>query len=88
LSKNLFNLANYHAHQYFLKNSKKLSFNQLYHLGSKTSNYLALPTKVSKQIIRRDELPKYSEEKPFFKGKRVARGLDKMGTNQLSNADV
>ncbi|MCA2678311.1 MAG: transposase, partial [Microcystis sp. M038S1] len=53
LSKNLFNLANYHYRQYFFENSQKLSFNQLYHLVSKTSDYLALPTKVSKQIIRR-----------------------------------
>ncbi len=51
LSKNLFNLANYHYRQYFFENSQKLSFNQLYHLVSKTSDYLALPTKVSKQII-------------------------------------
>ncbi len=50
LSKNLFNLANYHYRQYFFENSQKLSFNQLYHLVSKTSDYLALPTKVSKQI--------------------------------------
>ncbi|MCA2830488.1 MAG: transposase, partial [Microcystis sp. M086S1] len=55
LSKNLFNLANYHYRQYFFENSQKLSFNQLYHLVSKTSDYLALPTKVSKQIIRRLE---------------------------------
>ena len=55
LSKNLFNLANYHDRQYFFENSQKLSFNQLYHLVSKTSDYLALPTKVSKQIIRRLE---------------------------------
>ena len=45
LSKNLFNLANYHYRQYFFENSQKLSFNQLYHLVSKTSDYLALPTK-------------------------------------------
>jgi len=53
LSKNLFNLANYHYRQYFFVDHKKLSFNQLYHLVSKSSDYLALPTKVSKQIIRR-----------------------------------
>ena len=38
--------------------------------------------------LDRDELPKYGEEKPLFKGKRLARGLYKMGTNQLLNADV
>ncbi|NEQ76859.1 MAG: IS200/IS605 family element transposase accessory protein TnpB [Okeania sp. SIO2C9] len=53
LSKNLFNLANYYYRQYFFENKKKLSFNQLYHLVSKTDDYQALPTKVSKQIIRR-----------------------------------
>jgi putative transposase len=53
LSKNLFNLANYHYRQYFFENQQKLNFNQLYHLVSKTTDYQALPTKVSKQIIRR-----------------------------------
>ncbi|MFB2879770.1 RNA-guided endonuclease InsQ/TnpB family protein [Floridanema aerugineum] len=53
LSKNLFNLANYHYRQHFFQHHQKLNFNQLYHLLSQTSDYLALPTKVSKQIIRR-----------------------------------
>ncbi|NEQ72642.1 MAG: IS200/IS605 family element transposase accessory protein TnpB [Okeania sp. SIO2C9] len=53
LSKNLFNLANYHYRQYFFSEQKKLNFNQLYHKVSKSSDYQALPTKVSKQIIRR-----------------------------------
>ncbi|WP_287281141.1 transposase [Okeania sp. SIO2G5] len=53
MSKNLFNLANYHERQYFFENKKKLSFNQLYHLVSKSYDDQALPTKVSKQIIRR-----------------------------------
>ncbi|MBD2182383.1 IS200/IS605 family element transposase accessory protein TnpB [Planktothrix sp. FACHB-1355] len=53
LSKNLFNLANYHYRQYFFTHQEKLNFNQLYHLLSQTSDYKALPTKVSKQIIRR-----------------------------------
>lgn len=53
LSKNLFNLANYYYRQYFFQHRQKLNFNQLYHLVSKTTDYLALPTKVSKQIIRR-----------------------------------
>ncbi|WP_375329579.1 RNA-guided endonuclease InsQ/TnpB family protein [Microcystis sp. BLCC-F210] len=38
--------------------------------------------------LDRDKLPKYGEEKPLFKRKRLARGLYKMGTNQLLNADV
>jgi putative transposase len=53
LSKNLFNLANYHYRQYFFSHQQKLSFNQLYHLLSQSTDYLALPTKVSKQIIRK-----------------------------------
>ncbi|MDY7006520.1 MAG: transposase [Cyanobacteriota bacterium] len=53
LSKNLFNLANYHYRQYFFENKQKLSFNQLLHKVSKSYDYQALPTKVSKQIIRR-----------------------------------
>ncbi|NET45163.1 transposase [Okeania sp. SIO2B3] len=53
LSKNLFNLANYHYRQYFFSDRKKLNFNELYHKVSKSDDYQALPTKVSKQIIRR-----------------------------------
>lgn len=53
LSKNLFNLANYHYRQHFFVHREKLNFNQLYHLLSQTPDYKALPTKVSKQIIRR-----------------------------------
>lgn len=54
LSKNLFNLANYHYRQHFFKTKKKLSFTDLYHLVSKTDTYYSLPnTKVAKQIIRR-----------------------------------
>lgn len=53
LSKNLFNLANYYYRQYFFEHHQKLSFNILYHKVSKTDDYKALPTKVSKQIIRR-----------------------------------
>ncbi|MGD1717097.1 transposase [Dapis sp. BLCC M172] len=53
LSKNLFNLANYYYRQYFFTNKKKLNFTELYHQVSKSSDYQALPTKVSKQIISR-----------------------------------
>ncbi|NES87631.1 MAG: IS200/IS605 family element transposase accessory protein TnpB [Moorea sp. SIO2B7] len=52
----LVNLANYHYRQYFFENKKKLSFKTLYHLVSKTDDYQALQTQVSKQIIRRLEL--------------------------------
>ncbi len=53
LSKNLFNLANYYYRQYFFEYQKKLNFTELYHQVSKSSDYQALPSKVSKQIIRR-----------------------------------
>jgi hypothetical protein len=33
-------------------------------------------------------MTKYGEKKPVFKGKRIARGLYKTGTNQLLNTDV
>nr|WP_293098449.1 hypothetical protein [Okeania sp. SIO2F4] len=45
--------ANYYYRQYFFSSEKKLNFNQLYHEVSKSSKIHALPTKVSKQIIRR-----------------------------------
>lgn len=54
LSKNLFNLSNYHLRQHFFKTNLVLGFTQLYHLVSKTDAYYSMPnTKVSKQIIRR-----------------------------------
>ncbi len=53
LSKNLFNLANYYYRQYFFEYQKKLNFTELYHQVSKSDDYQALPTKLSKQIIRR-----------------------------------
>ena len=53
----MFNSANYYYRQYFFSEQKKLSFNQLYHKVSKTDDYQALPTKVSKQIIRRLDSP-------------------------------
>ncbi len=45
--------ANYYYRQYFFTNQKKLNFNELDHKVSKSYDYQALPTKVSKQIIRR-----------------------------------
>ncbi|WP_293154354.1 transposase [Okeania sp. SIO2C9] len=53
LSKNLFNLANYHYRQHFFSYQKKLNFTELYHKVSKSDDYQALTTKVSKQIIRK-----------------------------------
>ncbi len=51
LSKNLLNLANYYYRQYFFKYQKKLNFTELYHQVSKSSDYQAIPSKVSKQIM-------------------------------------
>jgi IS605 OrfB family transposase len=53
LSKNLWNLANFHCRQHFFATGKKLGFTELYHLISKSVDYKAIPSKVSKQIIRR-----------------------------------
>ena len=53
LSKNLWNLANFHCRQHFFATGKKLGFTELYHRVSQSVDYQALPTKVSKQIIRR-----------------------------------
>lgn len=54
LSKNLFNLANYHMRQNFFETRGLLNFTELYHLVSKTEAYYALPnTKVAKQVLRR-----------------------------------
>jgi IS605 OrfB family transposase len=53
LSKNLGNLANFPCRQHFFATGKKLGFTELYHRVSQSVDYQALPTKVSKQIIRR-----------------------------------
>ncbi len=45
--------ANYYYRQYFFSEQKKLNFTELYHQVSKSDDYQALPTKISKQIIRR-----------------------------------
>ncbi len=51
-SKNLYNLANYHCRQNFFKCSKSLYLSKLYHATKDSDAYRALPTKVSKQIIK------------------------------------
>ncbi len=52
-SKNLYNLANYHCRQQFFAAGRPLSLTDLYHKVKGTEAYNALPTKVSKQIIRK-----------------------------------
>ena len=51
-SKNLYNLANYYCRQHFFKCSKSLDLTKLYHATKDSDAYRALPTKVSKQIIK------------------------------------
>ncbi|NEQ72492.1 MAG: IS200/IS605 family element transposase accessory protein TnpB [Okeania sp. SIO2C9] len=51
-SKNLYNLANYYCRQHFFKCSKSLDLTKLYHATKNSDAYRALPTKVSKQIIK------------------------------------
>ena len=51
-SKNLYNLANYYCRQHFFNCSKSLDLTKLYHTTKNSGAYLALPTKVSKQIIK------------------------------------
>jgi putative transposase len=53
LSKNLWNYANYQLRQHFFETGKRLRFELLYRLVCQSVDYKALPTKVSKQIIRR-----------------------------------
>lgn len=51
-SKNLYNLANYCCRQHFFKCGKSLDLTKLYHATKNSDAYRALPTKVSKQIIK------------------------------------
>lgn len=53
LSKNLYNAANYICRQHFFNTGKKYSLTDLYHLVKGLVDYRNLPTKVSKQIIKR-----------------------------------
>ncbi|WP_293077426.1 transposase [Okeania sp. SIO3B5] len=51
-SKNLYNLANYYCRQQFFTTGSSLDLTKLYHLTKNSDAYRALPTKVSKQIIK------------------------------------
>lgn len=52
-AKNLYNLANYHIRQEFFASGNYIGFFDLYHLLKGMDAYLDLPTKVSKQIVKR-----------------------------------
>ncbi|NEO54782.1 MAG: IS200/IS605 family element transposase accessory protein TnpB [Okeania sp. SIO3B5] len=51
-SKNLYNLANYYCRQHFFCTGHSLDLTKLYHVTKNSDAYRALPTKVSKQIIK------------------------------------
>ncbi|GGA40689.1 RNA-guided endonuclease TnpB family protein [Okeania sp. KiyG1] len=51
-SKNLYNLANYYCRQHFFCTGHSLDLTKLYHTTKDSDAYRALPTKVSKQIIK------------------------------------
>jgi len=53
LSKNLYNAANYICRQHFFETGNIYSLPSLYQLIKNSPDYRALPTKVSKQIIKR-----------------------------------
>lgn len=52
-SKNLYNAANYLCRKYFFETGKRYSLPSLYHLIKDAESYRALPTQVSKQIIKK-----------------------------------
>lgn len=52
-SKNLYNAANYFCRQHFFETGNRYTLPTLYHLVKETESYQALPTKVSKQIIKK-----------------------------------
>ncbi len=52
LSKNLYNHANYLIRQSFIFDRVYLGFNKIYHLVKNTTDYQALPRKVSQQVLR------------------------------------
>ena len=52
LSKNLYNYANYFIRQSFIFEGVYLGFNKIYHLVKNTTDYQALPRKVSQQVLR------------------------------------
>jgi putative transposase len=50
-SKNLWNLANYHVRQSFLKQQQYLNNTAAFHLLKETEAYQALPAKVANQVL-------------------------------------
>lgn len=93
LSKNLYNAANYICRQYFFATGKKYSLTDLYHLIKDSVDYRALPTKVSKQIIKRlvstwtsylESYKEWQQHPDKFLGKpRIPRYKDKIKGRNL-----
>ncbi|MEQ8382846.1 MAG: transposase [Coleofasciculus sp. A1-SPW-01] len=52
-SKNLYNRANYLCRQHFFETGNRYTLPTLYHLVKDSESYRAMPTKVSKQIIKK-----------------------------------
>ncbi|MEQ9354139.1 MAG: transposase [Coleofasciculus chthonoplastes F3-SA18-01] len=52
-SKNLYNSANYLCRQHFFETGNRYTLPTLYHLVKDSESYRAMPTKVSKQIIKK-----------------------------------
>ena len=52
-SKNLYNAANYFCRQHFFETGNRYTLPTLYHLVKNTESYRALPTKVSKQSVKK-----------------------------------
>ena len=52
-AKNLFNVVNYHITERFLATQQYIGFSDLYNLLKQEEAYKDLPTKVSKQIVKR-----------------------------------
>ncbi|MEQ8996069.1 MAG: hypothetical protein RID53_06120, partial [Coleofasciculus sp. B1-GNL1-01] len=52
-SKNLYNFSNYLCRQHFFETGNRYTLPTLYHLVKDSESYRAMPTKVSKQIIKK-----------------------------------
>lgn len=51
-SKNLYNLANYHMRQAFIHEHRYIGYAEVYHLVKSSDAYMALPRKVSNDVLR------------------------------------
>src|SRR5215467_2769 len=70
-SKNLWNLANYHARQSFIFQKTYLNNTALFHLLKETDAYQALPAKVANQVL----LQLHHAWRAFFEAMEVYREI-------------